>query len=634
MRYRRIRPTLLLLVALAAGGLLLSSNDRVQGQTVPDASPVGVNLAFFRDWSTELPLVDVFASSREWIPSALGSAEWDSAVAVPLDANGWPLEIPYDNGVNPPQVVKTRMLHAQMTPYPTGTYTLIFEGDGTIEIDLDAIGTFEGGGTHAFEVTTPTDEGLLLTILRSNVADPVRGIHVILPGHANTWESQPFNPDFLAAMEPFSALRFMDWGEVTQSPLENWDERPLLTDARQASARGVAYEWMVRLSNELDTDPWLNIPHLASDDYIRQAARLWHDQLEPDRQLYLEYSNEPWNPDHVTYTQAAWIQQQGLALGLSTDPAIASARYQAKRSVETFAIFEEEWGADADRLVTVLSGFLPLLDVTEEIISSAQQVSINGVPVNPTGVQTDAIAFGMYIGWEVADLIIANGELGTITVDEIIARLRTELVDEVGPSAVAQRVLADEYGLDMLAYEGGQYLVPNGPNVANEQLRQLLVAANRDEAMYTLYRDLLDTWASASRGGLFNHYRSIWKPDYWGHLGLLEYPDQPRAEAPKYRAITDYLAASTPLPAGAPVPQTTITLSAGFNLVVWNGEATNSDALLQAHPGISVVWLPKNGTWTMDGLAFPAFARTTFALEPGTIILIVASESTVIPGSS
>ena len=625
---------MLLLVALAAGGMALSSDDRVQGQAAPAASPVGVNLAFFRDWSTELPLVDVFASSREWVPSALGTAEWDSGVAIPLDADGWPLEIPYDNGVNPPQVAKTQMLLAQMTPYPTGTYTLIFEGDGTIEIDLDAIGTFEGGGTHTFEVTTPTDEGLMLTILRSNAADPVRGIHVILPGHGDTWQSQPFNPDFLTAMEPFSVLRFMDWAEVTQSTLANWDERPLLTDARQASARGVAYEWMIRLSNELDADPWLSIPHLASDDYIRQAARLWHDQLEPGRQLYLEYSNEPWNPDHVTYTQAAWIQQQGLALGLSTDPAIAGARYQAKRSVETFAIFEEEWGVDADRLVTVLSGFLPILSLTEEIVSSAGQASINGVPVNPTGVQTDAIAFGMYIGWEVADSIVANGELGTITVDEIIGRLRAELVDDVGPSAVAQRALADEYGLDMLAYEGGQYLVPNGANLESEPLRQLLVAANRDEGMYTLYRDLLDTWAAASRGGLFNHYRSIWRPDYWGHLGLLEYPDQPRAEAPKYRAITDYLAASTPLPEGAPVPQTAVSLSTGFNLVAWSGAATNSDALLQAYPEISVVWLLQNGGWTVDGLAFPSFVRTIFALEPGTIMLIVASESTVISGSS
>jgi hypothetical protein len=634
MRYAPGRPVLLLVVALAAGVFALSSGERVQGQEAAVASPVGVNLAFFKDWSTEIPLVDVFQSSREWIPSERWSDVWDSGVAVPLDANGWPLEIPYDDGVNPPQVVKTRMLHAQMTPYPTGTYTLIFEGDGTIEIDLDANGVFEGGGTHTFEVTTPTDEGLLLSIVRSDAADPVRGVHVILPGRANTWESQPFNPNFLSAMEPFSVLRFMDWAEVTASPLVEWADRPLLTDARQSSERGMAYEWMIRASNELDADPWLSMPHMASDDYIREAARLWRDELEPGRQLYLEYSNEPWNPDHATYPQGAWMQEQGLALGLSTDPVIAGSRYQAKRSVETFAIFEEEWGADADRLVTVLSGFLPLLDVTEEIISSAQQASINGVPVNTSGVEVDAVAFGMYIGWEVADAIVANGELNTIEVDEIIGRLRAELVDEVGPAAVAERALADEYGLQMLAYEGGQYLVPNGVNVENEQLRQLLVAANRDEGMYTLYRELLDTWASASGGGLFNHYRSIWKPDGWGHLGLLEYPSQPRSEAPKYRAISDYVTESTPLPTGAPVPATTITLSPGFNLVAWSGGATNSDALLQAYPGITIVWLQQNGQWTVDGLAFPSFVRQMFAVEPGTIMLIVADETTVIPGAS
>lgn len=211
MHYWLIRTRLLFVLSFAAGVIALPSGDRAEAQTAPDPVPLGVNLAFFKDWSTELPLVDVFHSSREWIPSAIGSAEWDSGVAVPTDANGWPLEIPYDNGGNPPQIVKTRVLHAQMTPYPTGAYTLIFEGDGVVTLDLDAFGVFEGGGSYPFQVTTPTDEGLLLTIERSNPADPVRNIHVILPGHANTWQTQPFNPLFLDAISPFSVLRFMDW---------------------------------------------------------------------------------------------------------------------------------------------------------------------------------------------------------------------------------------------------------------------------------------------------------------------------------------------------------------------------------------------------------------------------------------
>ena len=631
MDYLAARIRLLLVLALVAGVLAMPTGERAEAQAQPAPVPLGVNLAFFKDWSTEVPLVDVFQSSREWIPGAVGSPVWDSGVAVPTDAAGWPLEIPYDNAVDPPQIVKTLILHAQMTPYPTGTYTLIFEGDGVVTLDSDAFGVFEGGGSYQFQVTTPTDDGLLLSIERSNAADPVRNIHVILPGHANTWQTQPFNPLFLDAIAPFSVLRFMDWIEVTGSPLVAWPDRPLPTDARQSTARGVAWEWMIALANEQDDDAWINIPHLADDDFIRQTARLWRDQLEPDHRLYLEYSNEPWNPDHVTYPQALWMQQQGLALGLSTDPVIAGARFQAKRSVEVFAIFEEEWGAEADRITTLLSGWIPRLDLTEEIVSSAQQTSINGVSVNTAGVQVDSLAVGMYVGWEVADTIIANGELGTITVGEVIDRLQTELDTEVGPWTVLQFDLAQSYGLDLIGYESGQYLVPNGANVWNEELRELLVAANRDQRMYDLYANLIDTW-EALGGGLINHYRSVWRPGNWGHLGLLEYLDQPRAEAPKYRALIDHLGVSTT--PTAPAPANAIELSTGINLIAWSGAATTSVALLDAYPGIATIWRFSDGVWTADSASFPAFVRTTIELEAGSLILVIASSPTTIAAAA
>ena len=634
MHYWLIRTRLLFVLSFAAGVIALPSGDRAEAQTAPDPVPLGVNLAFFKDWSTELPLVDVFHSSREWIPSAIGSAEWDSGVAVPTDANGWPLEIPYDNGGNPPQIVKTRVLHAQMTPYPTGAYTLIFEGDGVVTLDLDAFGVFEGGGSYPFQVTTPTDEDLLLTIERSNPADPVRNIHVILPGHANTWQTQPFNPLFLDAISPFSVLRFMDWIEVTGSPLVSWPDRPLLTEARQSTARGVAWEWMIALANEADADAWINIPHLADDDFVRQTARLWRDQLEPGRRVYLEYSNEPWNPDHGTYPQALWMQQRGLAIGLSTDPVTAGARFQAKRSVEVFAIFEDEWGADAGRITTLLSGWIPRLDLTEEIISSAQQTSINGVPVNTSGLQVDSLAVGMYVGWEVADTIIANGELGTIAVGEVIGRLQTELDTEVGPWTALQFDLAQSYGLDLIGYESGQYLVPNGANVENEALRDLLVAANRDERMYDLYANLIDTW-EALGGGLINHYRSVWRPDHWGHLGLLEYLDQPRSEAPKYRALVDHLgAAATAPPSSTPAPANAISLFEGINLIAWSGDSTTSVEVLEVYPAIATIWRFSDGVWTADSASFPAFVRTTIELNAGTLIIVIASSRTTIAAAN
>lgn len=51
-------------------------------------------------------------------------------------------------------------------------------------------------------------------------------------------------------------------------------------------------EAMLDLANRLDADPWFCIPHLADDDFVRRFAELVKQRLEPERSVYVEYSNE------------------------------------------------------------------------------------------------------------------------------------------------------------------------------------------------------------------------------------------------------------------------------------------------------------------------------------------------------
>jgi len=58
--------------------------------------------------------------------------------------------------------------------------------------------------------------------------------------------------------------------------------------------------------------------------------------------------------------------------------------------------------------------------------------------------------------------------------------------------------------------------------------------------MYDLYRKHLANW-SAARGGLYVVFSNVGAPGKWGCWGVLEYQDQPEAEAPKYRAVVDFI---------------------------------------------------------------------------------------------
>ncbi len=51
-----------------------------------------------------------------------------------------------------------------------------------------------------------------------------------------------------------------------------------------------ALETMIKLSNYIGADPYFNIPHLATDDYIRNFALLIKSKLRPDLRIFIGIS--------------------------------------------------------------------------------------------------------------------------------------------------------------------------------------------------------------------------------------------------------------------------------------------------------------------------------------------------------
>ena len=459
---------------------------------------------------------------------------------IPVDAQGYPLEIPYDNGVDPPQIAHTVMIWDTKWDYPTGTYTIIFDGDGKVEVWGDVPDhIFEGGGIcHQFNVsrTTP-DYGLGLIIRRSNKDNPVRNIRLIPPGFETVYEVQPLHPTYLERLQGFSVIRFMDWNETNNNEIERWDERTVPDDALQSRPlKGVAYEYMIQLANERGADPWFTIPHRVDDNYLAELARLIKRELNPDRKVYIEYSNEVWNS---SFDQWDWVNEQGAALGLSDEYGMAGFRYTAKRSAEIFKIFEDEFGAGKERLVKVLSTQASVPWVSEQILEAFSQSSINGVDVNPWGITADALAIAPYFGgWsEELQANIADTFSPSVTVDEILDSAE-QTIPQSAEWIRGSKAVADRYDLRLIAYEGGQHLVATGDKKNIDALTQKLVAANEHPRMYDLYRQSLDVWFD-NGGELFVAFSFIRWGDKHGSWGVLRYQDPPIEDAPKYRALVE-----------------------------------------------------------------------------------------------
>jgi hypothetical protein len=91
---------------------------------------------------------------------------------------------------------------------------VLYDGDGTLTFGMfDVLKVKYGVGRVEVVVQPSTNgnNGLLVTIERTNPDNPVRNIRIIRPGFEGIWQSIKFSPLLLEKLQPFGTLRFIDW---------------------------------------------------------------------------------------------------------------------------------------------------------------------------------------------------------------------------------------------------------------------------------------------------------------------------------------------------------------------------------------------------------------------------------------
>lgn len=518
---------------------LTSNTTSVEGFKLNtlDNTPLrgGINVGFLNYYSSDYPFCNRMTSCAEWLVSTSGGYDWDnsSQVPVPMRSDGYPTHVPFDAPVESglgPQKVKTLLFRSDEN-YPSGDYTLIYDGVGTIKLEYDATGTFSTNGPHSITISTPTQAGVLLNIESSDVSDPVRNIRFILPGYADKYLTQTYTDEWKSLLAPFETIRFMDWGRTNRSPITNPEDLVSKEYYSQGTSRGCAIELMCTLANETQKSPWICIPHQATDATITEIANQVKLYLAPELNFYLEYSNELWNS---TFSQYQYGIDKGIELGLDVDQYQALLKFQARRSGEVFQIFENVFGVESSRINKVLgTKFYSTSTPTNSLAYMADNT------INPTGITPDSLAGGVYFGNYVADNLVDQGAVLTTTIDQVITLLDESLTNEIMPLITQQKALCDSYNIDLIAYEGGQHLVGTGGNLANDDLATLCINTNRDPQMATLYDKLLTFWNNAG-GELFCLFLLAQYSTEFGSWGLLEY--QTQGTSPKWEGTLDSLA--------------------------------------------------------------------------------------------
>lgn len=482
-------------------------SDHAPAETEPPTPArltLGMNLATVCDWSREWALVDVFQPSRPWISQEPGgSGPWDNGRPVDVDDDGWPR-------LKSGQAAATLLCRELDGHYPAGEYTCIYEGSGEIAWGFDGRVLHAEPGRVTLDVT-PSNAGILVRIDRSDPQDPIRNVHVYMPGCDRG--SSPFHPLYLERLKPFPIIRFMDWGATNNSPVKTWADRNTLSSARQSGPRGVAPELMIELCNALGADPWFCMPHQADDDYVRHFAELARNRLHRKAKIYVEWSNEAWND---LFEQAHWVQDQARERRCRWTWVVAD---EARRDWE---IWRDVFRDSSDRIVRVAAG-----QHYNPWVAQDMAARLDG--------QFDAIACAAYFYPQPADVAAFDAHT---SVEAVLASCRANLEGPGEQNWHEHALLAASWSrrlgrkVPLVAYEAGQHLTTAGQNLPySEAYGEVQV----QPGMYQLYERLLQILRSEGFDAVlaFNY---VGRQDAFGSWGHLRYQDEPLTAAPKFRA--------------------------------------------------------------------------------------------------
>lgn len=326
---------------------------------------------------------------------------------------------------------------------------------------------------------------------------------------------------------------------------------------------------------------WINIPHLASDDYHRQMARLFRDNLNSNLKIYLEYSNEIWN---WQFSQASWIVNNAsgsvdsyvssdlAALGASGSNHPEKDAYMMARA---FRLFKGEFtGTNASRLVKIGAVQHGWPDNTRRVLEQ----------LKTQNQQCDWVSPGGYFNYGEADHNSWLQRCTAVTASEVVAAASKYYDTHEAIWTNETAAFANQYGVGYSVYEGGQHMQPwlQGDHCYNKAVYDAQIHSN----IYDLYmKNFRKHIESAVSCRLFMAFSYVGERESkfgsWGHLESLDQvgSSNMRTIAPKYQALLDANAAKS----GA------------------REEASTSEAVL-ATSSVSVYPNPTKGVLYIQGL--------------------------------
>ncbi|MEM9358762.1 MAG: hypothetical protein AAGB04_21485, partial [Pseudomonadota bacterium] len=516
-----------------------SSLEAATGATGLGDPTLSYNLDRLSDYAVGMPLLDLMKASRDWLTYPASSNASDTPGL--FDDQGWPTEMPA--GTNKFTKIWDWSNQPLADESREGVYQLSYEGEGTIVVRGAGVQVLsQEDGKITFEVVDT--KSLIVDITATDpdgTGNHLRDISIVREEYVELYEAGAvFNPEWMSIVDDARELRMILWMETNRidrnAETLEWEDRPQVTDASWAT-NGAPVEVLVQLANEAGIDPYFTINHNWSDDYIREFATYVRDNLDPKLKAKYEWSNEVWNG---LFEQHHYVAESAEAEWGERDV----FGYYTKLAVNMAQILDEVYAEAPDaQMAKVLGGFTPNTWISERILNGTLWAEHEPDLAIAAADVFDELAVAHYFGSKAlrfeenrAELLNAINDPSVDANAWFAAQLMTPGQDgsipEVLDELVAQKAMADKYGVDLTLYEGGQHVhhqfgIANVDNVLSSFLADFV----RGEEMAELYQALWDGWAEIGDGAFMN-FAATGGISQWGSWGVYASLDDstPRSE--------------------------------------------------------------------------------------------------------
>ena len=487
------------------------------GQARGNLMKMGINIEGLSYYNQCATFKNYMLTSSEFFSgnvSNVGAFNTNLMNQIPVDSNGYPLQVPYTPSGNVPQKVRT-MLSSTNRHLPQGNYVLLYDGIGTFSF---AGATVVSSAPNRIVYNVTGTGNVWLDILTSSSTDYVKNIRLLRLADESTYLTQPFADKLLRAICNFSCIRFMDLQCTNSNTNTTWSGRTIPTFHSQANNatlnKGIAYEHICQLANFTGKDIWICVPHLADDNYITEMAKLFKSKLNPQIKVFLEFSNEVWN---YAFVQTTAVNNAG-------PQNISTPRRYALRCANMFNLWKQVWGNDFNRITRVVGTQAANNTIGQEAMAELRD-------------NFDMLAPALYFNYTFDANCYANlKSLGTAaTTHDILSCAKNDFLT-TWASVAQNNKNAWMYGKGIVHYEFGQGLTSGG---FVESFQDSTYAAQLTSEMVALYQQTIDSLKHWNTDQINPFALTGPRKSKYGSWGHLEYIDQDTTTepAPKYSVL-------------------------------------------------------------------------------------------------